>query len=101
MLRTFLLKKERLSEETWTKVMYTYHLHNISLPKFTKARIEFPAAYRTAVFVMSAHMKRGRTAHTARNRERIAMVALERDIALGHSLDGFVPLSGEIRRAGS
>jgi hypothetical protein len=47
MLRTFSLKiDECLSEETWKKIMYTYHRHNIPSLKVTKARVEFLAAYR-------------------------------------------------------
>lgn len=47
MLRSFTLKvEERLSEETWSKMMHTFHHHKIPSLKITKARVEFLAAYR-------------------------------------------------------
>ena len=51
MLRSFSLKiEERLSDETWTKIMNTYHRHNIPSLKLTKARVEFLAAYRPITY---------------------------------------------------
>ena len=51
MLRTFSLKvEERLSDETWAKMMHTYHHHNIPSLKITKARVEFLAAYRPVAY---------------------------------------------------
>ncbi|KIM39918.1 hypothetical protein M413DRAFT_29075 [Hebeloma cylindrosporum] len=51
MLRTFSLKvEERLSEETWAKMMHTFHRHSIPSLKLTKARIEFLTAYRPVAY---------------------------------------------------
>lgn len=47
MLRTFSLKiDECLSDETWAKIMHTYHRHDIPSLKVTKAHVEFLAGYR-------------------------------------------------------
>ena len=51
MLRTFSLKiEECLSEETWAKMVHTFHRHNIPSLKVTKARLEFLAAYRPVAY---------------------------------------------------
>ena len=51
MLRAFSLKvEENLSEETWSKMMHTFHQHNLPSLKVTKARIEFLAAYRPIAY---------------------------------------------------
>ena len=51
MLRTFSLKiKECLSEETWAKMVHTFHRHNIPSLKVTKARLKFLAAYRPVAY---------------------------------------------------
>lgn len=51
MLRTFSLKVEEcLSEETWSKMIHTFHHHNIPSLKLTKARVEFLAAYRPVAY---------------------------------------------------
>ena len=50
-LCSFSLKiEESLSEETWAKIMYTYHRHNIPLLKVTKAHVEFLAAYHLVAY---------------------------------------------------
>ena len=51
MLRIYSLKvEEGLSEETWAKMMHTFHRHNIPSLKVTKARLEFLAAYRPVAY---------------------------------------------------
>jgi len=51
MLRMFSLKVEEcLLEETWSKMMHTFHHHNIPSLKLTKAHIEFLAAYRPVAY---------------------------------------------------
>ena len=51
MLRAFTLKVEDcLSEETWQKMMHTFHHHDIPSLKITKARVEFLAAYRPIAY---------------------------------------------------
>ena len=46
MLQTYSLKvKEGLSEETWAKMMHTFHRHNIPSLKVTKAHLEFLTTY--------------------------------------------------------
>ena len=50
-LHTFSLKVgEGLSEETWAKMIHTFHCHNIPSLKLTKARVEFLAAYRPVAY---------------------------------------------------
>ena len=50
-MHTFSLKiEEGLSEETWEKIMFTYHCHKIPSLKFMKAHVEFLTAYHPVAY---------------------------------------------------